>query len=1113
MTGEPGKPGPMGIYKPGFNTYATKQSNLTFGGKTYNTYMDLCKDIKDDKDKIVGFLKQKDKELKKYQDSDVDYKKRKIEHEKAEADYRAQQEFRDTERAAMSEYHQALEDGSVNEEYAQERMKSKIEAADAELKAKQDLNSQYYEIDQDSLDKTLTERFGQERKPGNTLENTVGTDFRNEQRNDIQAKILGFGDADASNFGDNSDDNDEFIDENSPLVAPRTPEQICQDKVNWGNNVEEGDIKVTCTTDGKVAKDDDNSPQQQKFDKETCLQEISLLQSEVTEHYNKFEQGSAGKQTITSHISEFEKITSPCEDEVSKGNALIHLKNALAVQEPERNKENDVKCEVLTDDEVIACNEKDRSLVPEYNATLQECETNVLSGLNKETRESLKELNSIKAKCSATETTADATPQPADGAGGQGNLCAGIIEPDKCRLEPQQNPTKVIITARNSGGEEVEFSINGDNSIKATRSLFKVGRQTTFESSQEALYYLIGYFVHDKNEMYSSYTQVYDNESFTPPYDGVDTFNYCQRALGSTNWKDIIKSPDSRKRMHEVRAKAEFYKMLTESLHPDCRNGTKDDTDNKIRCIGYTLLTNSNGDNNHFYSDAIKTAADCEIFARVLKENFEEGRHRDDEYKNGGEKASMDGRLKCKVRSIENIDYDECSNIVNAYNAALVGKQGLGVVQQVQTQEATFDGNQRMQEAQFNAVNNIRNGTDKNNPIQRQVNGQMAAYQVQRDMINKQKSQAQTRAAIDTAAAASLVGLAQALPDKEYIVDTCLAEKNSTILSEIQNDLEKVIDGFQSILFANINYKKPTMDDYCKNRISEMNHDFIPNKLISQPVYAIAAEFGVEAAKNQLSASMLKKRAGMIDDLMERIKNMDTGGEYAGLTQQEAIMKYCEANPSSAQCAALPGGTGTTVINPGGFNLSGDDFSPNQLATNDTEDFGEDLDTVSEIDENGDGDGSTGPTSTKVADVNKNGEKGAIAPRAKIGNGGGRGPASGGGAGGAASAGNRGGGGAPEGEKGKAQASGQAKNTSLAYNSGKNNAYLKGGGSINSRSNKKVANPFAKLFKNSKGKVLNFRGPSSIGKQSGNLFTRISKRYGNVHENNRLLKYKYTPAK
>ena len=79
MTGEPGKPGPMGIYKPGFNTYATKQSNLTFGGKTYNTYMDLCKDIKDDKDKIVGFLKQKDKELKKYQDSDVDYKKRKIE--------------------------------------------------------------------------------------------------------------------------------------------------------------------------------------------------------------------------------------------------------------------------------------------------------------------------------------------------------------------------------------------------------------------------------------------------------------------------------------------------------------------------------------------------------------------------------------------------------------------------------------------------------------------------------------------------------------------------------------------------------------------------------------------------------------------------------------------------------------------------------------------------------------------------------------------------------------------------------------------------------------------------------------------------------------------------
>ena len=419
-----------------------------------------------------------------------------------------------------------------------------------------------------------------------------------------------------------------------------------------------------------------------------------------------------------------------------------------------------------------------------------------------------------------------------------------------------------------------------------------------------------------------------------------------------------------------------------------------------------------------------------------------------------------------------------------------------------------------MQEAQINAVNGIRNGTDTNNPIQRQVNGQMAAYEVQKDMINKQKSQAQTRAAIDTAAAASLVGLAQALPDKNYLVDKCENTfKSSTVLQDARKDLVTIRGQFSNAINDEQTYKERDMKYYCQDKIASMDHDFIPNKLISQPVYAIAAEFGVEAAKNQLSASMLKKRAGMIDDLMERIKNMDTGGEYAGLTQQEAIMKYCEAHPASPQCAALPGGTGTTVINPGGFNLGGEDFAANGLEGYDVEDFGEDLDTVSEIDENGDGDGSTGPTSTKVADVNKNGEKGAIAPRAKIGNGGGRGPASGGGAGGAASAGNRGGGGAPEGEKGKAQGSGQAKNTSLAYNSGKNNAYLKGGGSINSRSNKKVANPFAKLFKNSKGKVLNFRGPSSIGKQSGNLFTRISKRYGNVHENNRLLKYKYTPAK
>ena len=1133
MTGEPGKPGPMGIYKPGFNTYTTKQNNLTFGGKTYSTYMDLCKDIKDDKEKIVGFLKQKDQELKKYQDSDVDYKKRKIEHEKAEADYRAQQEFRDTERAAMSEYHQALEDGSVNEEYAQERMKSKIEAADAELKAKQDLNSQYYEIDQDSLDKTLTERFGQERKPGDTLENTVGTDFRNEQRNDIQAKILGFGDADASNFGDNSDDNNDLTDENSPLTAPRTPEQICQDEENRGNNVEEGDIKVTCTTDGKVQKDSptpDTNIQGENL-QQKCAQKVNEL-NEVTEkvikkypdHVEEFEAHVVGDSTL---VQDNQGCMTDDEVQLNKDITIISnmISRAQSFVPSKKETENDIKCDILTEEEKIACNEKDSNLIPNYNAIVKECKNNVQSNEKEKIDKNLKELSTIKSKCSTTTNTADVNTAPNSGVD-RDNPCSNnltisctsdqitstcissdevIGNKESCSYDKNQKTVKIKV--RNSQ-EEYQFSLNGTN-LEAKNTNFG-----NFNTSEQAMQYLIGYNINQEGNLRGHYNNIIKDEITEVPYPGGFTnFTQCQKAAGLDSWKELIKNETQRKKMVEAMSKAHFYDNLMRAASANCDLDITETGRNANICIG-TLVTNDSSIVNRVYANAVSKGAECEVIARVIKENFDDNKHQDSEYRDGGQTASMDGRLKCSVSNIQTIDYDECKNIVNAYNAALIGKQGLTVVQQDQTQEATFDGNQRMQEAQINAVNNIRNGTDTNNPMQRQVNGQMAAYEVQKDMINKQKSQAQTRAAIDTAAAASLVGLAQALPDKNYLVDKCENTfKSSTVLQDARKDLVTIRGQFSNAINDEQTYKERDMKYYCQDKIASMDHDFIPNKLISQPVYAIAAEFGVEAAKNQLSASMLKKRAGMIDDLMERIKNMDTGGEYAGLTQQEAIMKYCEANPSSPQCAALPGGTGTTVINPGGFNLGGEDFAANGLEDYNVEDFGEDLDTVSEIDENGDGDGSTGPTSTKVADVNKNGEKGAIAPRAKIGNGGGRGPASGGGAGGAASAGNRGGGGAPEGEKGKGQASGQAKNTSLAYNSGKNNAYLKGGGSINSRSNKKVANPFAKLFKNSKGKVLNFRGPSSIGKQSGNLFTRISKRYGNVHENNRLLKYKYTPAK
>ncbi|MEE3078737.1 MAG: hypothetical protein VX341_05320 [Bdellovibrionota bacterium] len=1100
---------------------------IKYNNKQYRNYKELCDDLGDNDSNIAGFLRSKDKYYKDMAASDHAYEVRKNKHIISEAD----ESFRDLDKDQLEEEmrkqfvkHQQAPKETQAQELEKLNQLTELYNAKNDLNDLNDLESEQRPVVADGFD-TDTHPGRSRAKIDKALGNLNLDDGHRSLNDGVQ------GQDDDGISGDSA-----FI---TPVDGELTPEQECAKDENKGTTVATVNGDINCNEDGTVAKDNDpvNQPEksfacigEQDVKIQALYDEAANVHTNYTlEHPQLFDEANALYQQISS-------MDNPCSEE-NKQSAITladqvvekytgHNKNASNARNSDNTQALANQCKAIRNQNEQSCMESNPELVngddSKNQQLAQECTTAAEEGKADIVNNKIIELRGIASKCGGTsgqDSQATAKIDPTNPCSNNLTIsCTSdqttstcissdevIGNKESCSYDKNQKTVKIRV--RNSQ-EEFEFSLNGTN-LSAQNTNFG-----NFNNSKQAIQYLIGYNINKEGKLRSHYNNVIKDEITEVPYPGGFTnFTQCQKAAGLDSWKELIKNETQRKKMVESMSKAHFYDNLMRAASTNCDLDITETGRNANICIG-TLVTNDSSIINRVYSNAVSKGAECEVIARVIKENFDENKHQDSDYRDGGQTASMDGRLKCSVSNIQTIDYDECKNIVNAYNAALIGKQGLTVVQQVQTQEATFDGNQRMQEAQINAVNGIRNGTDTNNPIQRQVNGQMAAYEVQKDMINKQKSQAQTRAAIDTAAAASLVGLAQALPDKNYLVDKCENTfKSSTVLQDARKDLVTIRGQFSNAINDEQTYKERDMKYYCQDKIASMDHDFIPNKLISQPVYAIAAEFGVEAAKNQLSASMLKKRAGMIDDLMERIKNMDTGGEYAGLTQQEAIMKYCEAHPASPQCAALPGGTGTTVINPGGFNLGGEDFAANGLDGYDVEDFGEDLDTVSEIDENGDGDGSTGPTSTKVADVNKNGEKGAIAPRAKIGNGGGRGPASGGGAGGAASAGNRGGGGAPEGEKGKAQGSGQAKNTSLAYNSGKNNAYLKGGGSINSRSNKKVANPFAKLFKNSKGKVLNFRGPSSIGKQSGNLFTRISKRYGNVHENNRLLKYKYTPAK
>ncbi len=688
--------------------------------------------------------------------------------------------------------------------------------------------------------------------------------------------------------------------------------------------------------------------------------------------------------------------------------------------------------------------------------------------------------------------------------------CIGI-HIDECEYNKLGTTTQITIKPRNKKGSQYIFEQNGSGPLKPTAQTIQDLERSalpSFNSSKEALYWILGYHMNKSFKGHAYKQNV--NESDTE-YEGQSTFRRCQRALGANvKWEEIYNSTSLHNKMIESIAKATAYHGFKQNCNGD--DGMANDVENS--CAGAIMRDDEKVEIlNSIRASAMASAKDCEVVARVLKVNFDEKRHKDSDYLNQSEKVSFDGRLKCYVQSVENVDYDECSDLINAYNAAAIGKQGLSVVQQVQTQDASFDANQKMQQAQFNTTTQIQNGTQEN-PMATQVNTQMLAYEVQKDMINKQKSQAQTRAAIDAAASAALIGFSKKMPDMSDLIRSC---KNSNVESKdavrmahqkVTNHLGTYQSNFEGV--PNQTSEDIEPNAFCSQRVQKMEQNFIPNQRITQSAYAIAAEYGVDAAKNSLSANMLKKRANLLSDMMDRINAMDINGEYAGLPQQDAIMKYCEAYPSSPQCAALGNGTSGTVLNPGGINVTGGDYGVNELGSFDVED----IDGGSAIDSSGDdlNEVYDGPTSKTIADVDRGGEGGAIAPTAKAGAAGPR--SGGGGGGGSASAGSRNGSQDPGAQQGQPAAPNSGSGITGGY-SKSNSSYLKGGGSIAGAAKKKVANPFAKLFKgNSAGKVLNFRNPaSSIGKKSGNLFTRITQRYNVVNKKDRLLKYKLAPAK
>lgn len=487
-------------------------------------------------------------------------------------------------------------------------------------------------------------------------------------------------------------------------------------------------------------------------------------------------------------------------------------------------------------------------------------------------------------------------------------------------------------------------------------------------------------------------------------------------------------------------------------------------------------------------SRAISKTRMCVLFAKTVRENFdsENKRYKDKDYTDPEVVKSFDQRLKCKSSGLETIDYDDCRAMVYAYNGAKLTIEGNNALQVFQGQEAGMKANEKLM------------NMDANEDVS------TTALEVQSEGLDTQKSMAETRGALHTAKVTAMTGFAMQLPSHEDVLNLCASnDQMATVMNEI---IEKKFKSVRPELLdqAADNSSK----DHCRIAFENADNDILSNQGQKTTALAIAAEAGVDAAKEFMAADILADQKSLVDGTINKIKGMETIDLPEDAFQSPEMMTFCKANPNAQECVGFGQGM-TTHVTGGGLSFSGG-FGANETlnptVNND--------DSVAAI---ADSDAATRtsadiPTSTAIGSIDKgSGFADATPGKAKVsssqvGGGGGAGGGSPGSAGGLS------GSGPSTGAKGAAPAS-SGRKYKLGYSGGSRPLSFRGGSSRSKGSSKgSVANPFAKMLgkKKAGNDVFNFRGLASkgVGGKDGNLFERISKSYDAMNKKNRLMKYK-----
>lgn len=422
------------------------------------------------------------------------------------------------------------------------------------------------------------------------------------------------------------------------------------------------------------------------------------------------------------------------------------------------------------------------------------------------------------------------------------------------------------------------------------------------------------------------------------------------------------------------------------------------------------------------------------------------------------------GEFKCTTSGVESIDFEACVDFAESF-------MNFEAVQQV-----AYQGQQLvMQEKTLSAQSKV---TQEKDAAKGALKATKESVENQQDLYNQ-------RAAVDGAKLAMLYSKYQDMPDKETVAMNCKGFPNSD-LSFLSQKLT---------------------DKTCieSNLTGQMAFDILPNQAMRDKMKAKLIQVAASAGQNMLVASLLGKRAGDIDKALAKVDEFKPVDPFV-VSEEVVTTTYCKTHPDDPKCAGSGmereiDGISDNIIT----------FGEGATGTTYTDPYNNNSNAVSNSTDKTSSDKKVTPMGNVMASAQKdNSMEKAAGASVKIGGTGGGG--GGGGGGGSLGGGGGGGGGLPNAPaEGGTQAAVQGKTPT--YGGGEGSLSMMGGFGINKPRGDKAkddGNPFGKLFDKDgakNGGALTFREPASVGKKGDNIFDMISKRYGSVKADNRLLEY------